>query len=641
MKKGIIITAAAVVLTGALCAQAPEIQWQNTIGGLYSDLARESIIKTMDGGFMMCGSSNSPVGFDKTEPSWTEGYYNNSDYWIVSISPEGLKLWDKRYGGYGSDEAVDIFQTTTGDFIVSGYSGSGISGDKTEGLYGGWHDYWVMKIDHLGGIIWQKTIGGTASDYWCNLAVTDDGYIYLGGTSESPVSGNKTVANFGQTDYWVVKLDSMGSIIWQRELGGTQQEFLSDIKVTPTGGVLVVGESESLASGNKTEDRIGAFDFWVVQLDPDGEIEWQNTIGGDNYDFMEGNIVPLDDGYVLAGESISNISGDKTENDINYPDISSTDYWIVKIDLYGNVIWDRTIGGTGADYTRAACKALDGGIIIGGSSDSEISGYKSEGVGGHFGARDMWVVKLDAEGNFMWDKTIAGPASDWLSAITIDSDGGVVMLGDTESNARGDKEENRIGNQDWWVVKLFPEGSCAYPADYTSSVMATSAKLIWDDVNTATGYKVRFRQVGTDDWVVSNLAENKTHFIAQPLVCNTTYEWQVMSYCSPDGAEYSPYSALQYFTTLACKEVGLTEPAGLSIYPNPVSDKLNLSLSGIAGQCIVNIRNVSGQTLYTTVCDPIEEELIIWDATIAAPGLYIVELVLPDQTITQKCLIAR
>ena len=159
--------------------------------------------------------------------------------------------WQNTIGGDNTDKPTCIKQTSDGGFIVGGYSDSGISGDKTEANIGS-YDYWILKLDSLGNIMWQNTIGGTSSDILNDIIQTkDEGYI-LAGSSSSEITGDKIEGNLGETDYWVVKLDSLGNITWQNTIGGNRHDGLYSIKNTLDGGYILAGYSKSDMSVDKT-----------------------------------------------------------------------------------------------------------------------------------------------------------------------------------------------------------------------------------------------------------------------------------------------------------------------------------------------------------------------------------------------------
>ena len=358
--------------------------------------------------------------------------------------------WQNTIGGSLLDDLRSIQQTVDGGYILGGFSSSGIFADKTENSFG-LIDYWIVKIDSNGLIKWQNTIGGGSNDYLNSIELTSDGGYIIGGYSLSNISGSKTENNLGSWDYWIVKTDSLGNIQWQNTIGGSNWDYLTSIKQTTDGGYILGGHSFSNTSGDKTENTNGDNDFWIVKVDSIGIIQWQNTIGGSKDDQLASIVQTSDGGYIIGGFSESNISGDKTENCLG-----STDYWIVKTDATGNILWQNTIGGNGGDLLYSLEKTSDGGFILGGYSESNVSGDKIENNKGPMGTFDFWIVKLDSIGSILWQNTIGGSANDSLYAIQQTIDGQFILGGFSNSNISGDKSENNLSDIlfcDFWVVK--------------------------------------------------------------------------------------------------------------------------------------------------------------------------------------------
>jgi type IX secretion system substrate protein len=428
------------VLFNVCSSFAQEIEWQNTIGGLSGDIL-QSISQTTDEGYILGGWSGSDISGDKTENS--QGSW---DYWVLKLDASGIIQWQNTIGGNDFDHLYSISQTPDGGYILGGNSKSDISGDKTENSQGDW-DYWILKLDASGIIQWQNTIGGSDRDQLRSISQTTDGGYILGGFSESDSAGDKTENSQGGIDYWVVKLNSVGSIQWQNTIGGSGVDQLNSISQTNDGGYILGGYSDSDISGDKTENSLGSDDCWVVKLDTAGVIQWQNTIGGSSWDQLKSISQTNDDGYILGGWSGSDISGDKTENSLG-----SNDCWVVKLNASGIIQWQNTIGGNSNDQIYSISQTNDEGYILGGFSASNISGDKTENsVSGSF---DYWAVKLDSTGVIQWQNTIGGSDTDALNSISQTIDGGYIIGGYSASSISGDKSENSQGGWDYWVVKL-------------------------------------------------------------------------------------------------------------------------------------------------------------------------------------------
>ncbi len=230
---------------------------------------------------------------------------------------------------------------------------------------------------------------------------------------------------------------------------GTQATSPTIIK-TYDGGFIMGSYSFSNISGDKTQDSKGLSDFWVVKFDTYYNIQWTKTIGGNNNDRMFCIKQTKDNGYILGGVSSSNISGDKTENSKG-----GDDYWIVKLDISGNIQWDKTIGGNSSEYIKNIEQTSDGGYILGGSSTSNISGDKTENSSDLWGGNDFWIVKIDSNANVQWDKTLYGHDPDILADIKITSDSGYILGGPSQ------QEYIPIFHQlqDYWIIKLNKNGN--------------------------------------------------------------------------------------------------------------------------------------------------------------------------------------
>ncbi len=442
MKSILVFLAATLCVLSQLFAQAPAIQWQNTIGGSDDDYLA-SLQLAADGGYILGGTSISDISGDKTE-----NHLGPHDYWVVKLNATGTIQWQNTISGNNLDRLASLIQAADGGYILIGYSDSDISGDKTENSLG-IYDYWVVKLDAAGAIQWQNTIGGAGWDHSPCLELTTDGGYILGGSSSSNISGDKTENSNGDFDYWVVKLDATGTLQWQNTIGGNDSEDLNSLQQTADGGYILGGSSYSNVSGDKTEDGIGSLDFWVVKLDATGAIEWQNTIGGDGYDDLSSLQQTSDGGFILGGYSVSNISGDKTENSLG-----DGDYWMVKLDAIGGIQWDKTIGGDLNEELYSVVQSSDGGYLLGGYSESFISGDKTENsIGGY----DYWVVKLNSIGQIQWQNTIGGSDRDFLVTLQQTDDGGYTLGGSSKSNISDDKTEYSNGGYDIWVIKLAPE----------------------------------------------------------------------------------------------------------------------------------------------------------------------------------------
>ncbi|MBX7141222.1 MAG: T9SS type A sorting domain-containing protein [Chitinophagales bacterium] len=221
-----------------------------------------------------------------------------------------------------------------GGYILGGYSYSGISGDKTQASQG-LSDYWIVKTNANGIKQWDSRFGGSEDDWLNSLDQTLDGGYILGGLSESGISGDKTQPSQGHHDYWIVKTDVNGIKQWDARYGGDWTDWLYSIDQTSDGGYILGGLSNSGISGDKTQESQGGDDYWIVKTDANGLKQWDTEFGGWQHDWLFSLQQTSDDGYILGGRSLSGMNGDKTQpNWDTIPDYYgnfASDYWIVKI----------------------------------------------------------------------------------------------------------------------------------------------------------------------------------------------------------------------------------------------------------------------------------------------------------------------
>ncbi|MEO8150222.1 MAG: T9SS type A sorting domain-containing protein [Bacteroidia bacterium] len=243
-------------------------QWDKSFGGADGDYFN-ALRQTVDGGYILGGYSYSGISGDKTQSS--NGW---DDYWIVKIDSTGTKQWDKGFGGTASDDLNSITQTTDKGYILGGFSSSPISGDKTQSNWDTtlttW-DYWILKIDSLGNKQWDKRYGGTFDDYrFGNISQIAGGGYLISGTSDSPISGNKTESNLGNKQIWVVRTDALGTKLWDKTIFTTGDDLWGNAIQTKDGCYAIAGETPSGIGGYVTEpnwDTSNVFtDYWIIKL---------------------------------------------------------------------------------------------------------------------------------------------------------------------------------------------------------------------------------------------------------------------------------------------------------------------------------------------------------------------------------------
>jgi hypothetical protein len=362
------------------------ITWNKLFGGNNFDELKQ-IEQTADGGYIFCATTGSSANGDVSGTS-NGGY----DCWVVKLDAMGTKTWDVLLGGDQFDFASSIQQTSDNGYILGGYSFSSANGDVT-GTSNGLSDYWVVKLNATGVVQWNKLLGGTGEEQLNFIKQTSDGGYIATGSTTSSASGNVTGTLNGIFDFWIIKLNSSGNPVWNKSIGGSQEQISYSIKQTSDGGYIVAGKSNSSASGNITGINNGLNDYLVVKLDAVGNITWNNLLGGNADESAVAVEQTADGGYIIVGTSASSASGNVSPSSYGLEDI-----WIVKLNASGSLVWNKLYGGDQTDIATSVNQTTDGGFIISGYTSSSANGAV---IGTNHGGNDFWVIKIDANGNIL------------------------------------------------------------------------------------------------------------------------------------------------------------------------------------------------------------------------------------------------
>ena len=334
--------------------QTHTLLWQKTIGHAGNDKGNK-IVPASDGGFLIAGSTQ----------DLSQGQNNTTQIWLIKIDAQANLLWEKTYGYQGIDTAYDIIKTSDGGFLISGIidvtasNGAGNVQAKTQKHAGG--DFWVLKVDPIGDLQWSQYYGGTYTDTAYSAVQTPDGGYFILGTSDSEdvdVSKNR-----GTYDLWLVRIDRRGTLLWEKNFGGSQIDEGVKILALENTNVLIAGTTRStdqLIGQNK-----GGADVWIVQIDSQSDIIWEKTYGGSSFDLTTNLLKTPNNNFIITGNSRS-ADQDLTQNN------GYNDAWVFQIDPNGKIAWQSTLGGSQIDTAVDATTLNNGTIIVVGNSNSDL-----------------------------------------------------------------------------------------------------------------------------------------------------------------------------------------------------------------------------------------------------------------------------
>ncbi|WP_421810470.1 hypothetical protein [Flagellimonas sp.] len=394
-----------------------EVQWMKSFGGSGEDNGR-SIIQTMDGGYAILGYSNSTDG-DLAGKSLAV-----NDYWLLKLDSEGNLQWSKTYGGSKDDRGQSVIQTADGGYSIVGYA---MSDDGDGSNNEGFHDNWILRLDANGSVLWEQSFGFSGHDHCYDVVQTDDGGFFFAGfldVTQSNGEGNSGkggnyLTRHGVGEFWGTKIDADGNLQWRRYFGGTNNDRAHGVVQANDGGFVMAGFSES--DDFDISNTKGSYDFWVIKVDGNGTLLWERSFGGTGIEVSNDIVKTPDGAYAIVGHTFS------TDTDVSR-NHGGSDVWLIKIDDNGNLLWEKTFGGTEFDDANGLAVTKEGGFVIAGNSKS-IDGDATENQG----ENDLWIIKTDAQGNLIYQKSFGGSNLDFGFSVVEGNDGGLILVGDAAS----------------------------------------------------------------------------------------------------------------------------------------------------------------------------------------------------------------
>ncbi|WP_165764499.1 T9SS type A sorting domain-containing protein [Flavobacterium aurantiibacter] len=432
---------------GVALAQEPTITWQKSLGGTGEDSATK-VIQTSDGGYLAVGATKSN-DYDVTgNHLYTdeEGNQSNTwDGWVVKFNAAGEIEWKRTYGGSSYDTLKSVVQGNDSFYYVLGETTS-TDGDANlsydDSVAGA---AWCLKLTPTGDVVWSKTLTASFLNLepaWGaqDLMLNDTGDLFLAVSGYMYVNGG-----LSYTDGLIVRMNQNGQILSKTALGYGYHDKFEAIAPTSGGGAIAVGNTTI----NYFADPTMGFDYWIAKLDSNGNFLWDKIYGGSADDLATDVKQTPDGGFIVCGYTSSN-DLDVTGN--HFSEVQNgylSDYWIVKLDSSGNIEWQKCYGSTGNDEAHSILIDSDGNYVVAGYSSVE-DGDVSETNG----TWDVWILKINQQGDILWEKNYGGGWYDLASSLVKTTDNGYIVAGETYSTD-GDVSTNiPEPYANFWIVKL-------------------------------------------------------------------------------------------------------------------------------------------------------------------------------------------
>lgn len=423
----------------------PELLWQRCLGGSENESGYK-ILETNDG-YLIVGNSNSNDGNVRS--------YNKdqlSKGWIIKLDKNGYYMWQRSLGEYGFDKFMDVVELDSGNFILTGISYYDKSNNND-------FDIWIIEMDKDSYVIWQKVIGGKGDEAGYRILPTSDGdFIVVGFTS---TNGSEEYSLRGSYDFFAVKVNKEGKIIWQKNYGGSSYDSAVDIVETSSNEYIIVGNTrssdmdvENFYSSNIDLQNIEIYnrDIWIIKISNDGDLIWQDTLGGKGDDFVTDIVKDSDNQiFVIASSNTINLTPGKKSDDY--------DIVVYKLDPNGNLLFRKSYGDTTNNFSSRASLTENNKIVLTGHTESVQNKPDSYDLGilgnVYINDSDLLVYKIDEKGNVIWEKKYGGTGNDIGKHIIQLSDKNYLIVGETTSND-GEIDGNH-GRKDILILKIGQE----------------------------------------------------------------------------------------------------------------------------------------------------------------------------------------
>jgi len=406
--------------------------WQTYSGGSAFDKGKELLLLE-DGTLVLAGETQSvnELGTGNHSPDY--------DLFVYKYSTQGKRFWKSILGGKGAEFIGEMVETDDGGFLIVGTSNSQ-DGDVPENAGG--TDIWVVKLDGEGNISWSKTFGGRGDDMGTAALQLRDGNFLIGGESGSIDHSDvpTLIRHHGALDSWIAKLSPSGELIWERLMGGTQNEQVSRLHERPDGSLVVIHGSDSQDGDVKT--HLGGKDVWITQLNAEGEDDWQIHLGGGKNEDIHASQMDEAGNLILGGTTFSDDGDVSVQRGLG-------DCWLVKLSPQGQVIWSNTYGGRRPEGINDLVIDEDGGIVFVGLTKSR-SGEGDIRV--NKGSYDGWMVKTKANGELAWSRTAGYEGSDRFESLIMEPGGGLLTLGYSIQAPNAPEIPDHKGLADVWLA---------------------------------------------------------------------------------------------------------------------------------------------------------------------------------------------
>ncbi len=455
--------------------QAQNFEWAKTMGGSGNDDFSRSIAVDNSGNVYTTGYFNGIADFDPGIGTYNLTWGGYHDIFISKLDNNGDFVWAKRIGGASTDMGYSIAIDLSGNVYTTGYFNGTVDFDPGAGTANltsnGGSDIFISKLDSNGNYVWAKNMGSNSSDIGNSLAIDASGNVYSTGTFSGtadfdPGTGTFNLTSVGNVDIFISKLDSNGNFVWAKNIGGTSEDIAYSVTIDASDNVYTTGHFSGTADfdpnlGVANLISAGGYDIFVSKLDSNGNFVWAKNMGGNSNDIGYSIVTDIYNNVHFSGYFQGTSDFDPGLGVMNLTSAGGYDIFISKLDSNGNLLWVKSMGANSSDYGLSLTLDISGNVYTTGFYLGTVDFNPGVGVFNltSQGSQDIFISKLDANGNFIWAKSMGGVSTDYGYAITLDASENIYTTGDFRGTADFDPgvgvfNLTGAGNVDIFVQKM-------------------------------------------------------------------------------------------------------------------------------------------------------------------------------------------
>lgn len=440
------------IISLSFSTQAQDLQWANQLGGGTMDEARSIAIDDA-GNVYSTGKFGATADFDPGAGVYNltaaGGSLGGYEIFVSKLDSSGNFVWAKQMGGTDGETGRAITLDDSANVIIAGQFAATSDFDPGPDTFNltvtGYIDLFISKLDSSGNFIWAKQIGSNGFDVATSVVTDASGNVYVAGYFDQtadfdPNAGTFNLTSAGGSDIFILKLDAAGNFVWVKQIGGSSIDECLSLAIDGSGNLCTSGSFSGTVdfdSGAGTFNLVSSASsaMFILKLDTTGNFVWAKTIGSNSFDKANSIATDAFGNVYTTGSFRANAFGANSDFDpgvdtFNLTPVGDDDIFISKLDANGNFVWAKQIGGTLDD--EATCISLDasGNVYTTGGFISTVDFDPNSGISNLTASSiDVFILTLDTAGNFVWAKQIGGSSACLGYSIAIDAPGNIYTAG--------------------------------------------------------------------------------------------------------------------------------------------------------------------------------------------------------------------